>query len=76
MFPPTFDRTGFQLDINMVLPLDRLKELAELGSYRLGGRVSLLLHGGHRPHSMETEARNLAGLLKHDRVNCVLLVPV
>ena len=26
-----FDRTGFQMDINMVLPLDRLEELADQG---------------------------------------------
>ncbi len=28
---PNFDRTGFQLDFNVVYPIDRLEELAEAG---------------------------------------------
>ena len=28
---PNFDRTGFQLDLNVVYPIDRLEELADAG---------------------------------------------
>ena len=71
-----FDRTGFQMDTNMVLPLDRLKELAELGVIDSVAEFHYSFMGATDPAPMETEARKLAGLLKHDRVNCVLLVPV
>lgn len=71
-----FDRTGFQLDINMVLPLDRLRELAELGVIDSVADYHYSFMGATDPTPMETEARNLAALMKNDRVNCVLLVPV
>ena len=71
-----FDRTGFQLDVNMVLPLDRLKELSELGVIDSVADYHYSFMGATDPTAMETEARKLAGLLKNDRVNCALLVPV
>lgn len=71
-----FDRTGFQLDVNMVLPLDRLKELSERGVIDSVADYHYSFMGATDPTAMETEARKLAGLLKNDRVNCALLVPV
>jgi D-proline reductase (dithiol) PrdB len=54
-----FDRTGFQEDVNVVLPLDRLRELAimqEVGSvasvhYFVHGRHASGEDAGHRPPS-------------------------
>lgn len=71
-----FDRTGFQLDSNMVLPLDRLEELADLGAIESVAEFHYSFMGATDPTAMEGEARKLAGLLKGDRVNCALLVPV
>ena len=71
-----FDRTGFQMDVNMVLPLDRLKELVEQGDIDSVADYHYSFMGATDPTAMETEARNLAVLLKHDGVNCALLVPV
>ena len=71
-----FDRTGFQLDINMVLPLDRLEDLADQGVIDSVAEFHYSFMGATDPTAMEGEARKLAGLLKHDQVNCVLLVPV
>jgi len=71
-----FDRTGFQMDVNMVLPLDRLKELADRGVIDSVAEFHYSFMGATDPTPMETEARNLAVLLKHERVNCALLVPV
>ncbi len=71
-----FDRTGFQLDINMVLPLNRLEELADHGVIDSVAEFHYSFMGATDPTAMETEARTLAGLLKGDRVNCALLVPV
>lgn len=71
-----FDRTGFQEDVNVVLPLDRLRELAEAGE--LGGVASIhySFMGATHPTKMEGTARHLAGLLKQDAVDIALLVPV
>ena len=71
-----FDRTGFQMDINMVLPLDRLEELADQGIIDSVAEFHYSFMGATDPTAMESEARKLAGLLKGDRVNCILLVPV
>ena len=71
-----FDRTGFQLDINMVLPLNRLAELVGHGIIDSVAEFHYSFMGATDPTAMEPEARKLAGLLKGDQVTCVLLVPV
>ena len=72
-----YDRTGYQEDVNVVFPIDRLRELhmeKEIGEiadfhYSVNG-------AGWLPNEIEETARELAGLLKEDCVNSVLLVPV
>lgn len=72
-----FDRTGFQSDWNVVFPLDRLKELMRdklIGAvaafhYSFMGAIPLVAR-------YEAKARELAGLLRKDRVDAVLLTPV
>jgi D-proline reductase (dithiol) PrdB len=71
-----FDRTGFQMDMNMVLPLDRLKELEEEGFIGSIGDYHYSFMGATDPVAMEQQARDVAVLLKKDRVTGVLLVPV
>lgn len=72
-----YDRSGFQEDWNVAFPLDRLKELAAekiIGSvaafhYSFMGAVSPVT-------SYEPKAKELAALLKSDKVDAVLLSPV
>lgn len=71
-----FDRTGFQQDLNMVFPLDRLRELARDGVIGSVADYHYSFMGATDPSQMEREARTLAAVLKNDRVNAVLLVPV
>ena len=72
-----FDRRGFQQDVNVVFPIDRLREMAAAGE--IGSLANLhysFMGAAIRPHQLEATAREVAGLLKEDRVNAVLLCPV
>ena len=72
-----FDRTGFQQDLNVAFPIDRLHELAEAGEI---GSVADFHYGfmgaGSTPASFEPTAREVAGLLKKDAVDAVMLIPI
>ncbi|MBS0242677.1 MAG: selenoprotein B glycine/betaine/sarcosine/D-proline reductase [Proteobacteria bacterium] len=71
-----FDRTGFQEDHNVVFPIDRLKELAHEGDIGSVASMHYAFMGATPPSGIERPARQLAGLLKQDQVDAVLLVPV
>lgn len=71
-----FDRTGFQQDINVVFPIDRLNELAAEGVIGEVADYHYSFMGAPPPRSLEPKARQLAGMLKKDRVDAVLLTPV
>ena len=72
-----YDRTGFQQDVNVVFPIDRLRELRDAGEVGEIADYHYAINGaGWLPHEIEATAREMAGLLKEDRVNAVLLVPV
>lgn len=72
-----FDRTGFQQDVNIVFPIDRLRELETAGAI---GSVAdyhySFMGAGWEPHEIEATCNELVGLLKEDQVNAALLVPV
>lgn len=71
-----FDRTGFQRDLNVVYPIDRLRELAARGA--LGGVAPnhFSLMGSTDPRAMAEAADQVAGQARRDRTDAVLLVPV
>ncbi|MEQ9491540.1 MAG: glycine/sarcosine/betaine reductase selenoprotein B family protein [Alphaproteobacteria bacterium] len=71
-----FDRSGFQQDINVVLPLQRLQEMAAEGEIASVAGYHYSFMGATHPDDMEERARQLAGLMKADCVNTVLLAPV
>jgi D-proline reductase (dithiol) PrdB len=71
-----FDRSGFQQDWNVAFPLDRLRELAREEVIGSIADYHYSFMGAHNPMSMEHEVRAVAGLLKRDRVDAVLLLPV
>ncbi len=72
-----FDRTGFREDVNLVFPIDRLRELqaeAVIGS--VADYHYSLMGAGWLPHQIEPTMRELARLLREDEVDAVCLVPV
>ena len=72
-----FDRSGFQADWNVAFPLDRLKELAHEGMIGSAAAFHYSFMGAVSPvTNYEPKARELAGLLKQDAVDAVLLSPV
>ena len=71
-----FDRTGFQQDVNIVFPIDRLKELEGEGAIGSVADFHYSFMGAIAPEQMESSARRVAGLVKDDGVDAVLLCPV
>ena len=71
-----FDRTGFQQDWNVVLPLDSLHGLAAQGVIGSVAAFHYSFMGATDPKHMEPAAHDLARLLAQDHVNAVCLVPV
>jgi D-proline reductase (dithiol) PrdB len=71
-----FDRTGFQEDWNVVFPIDRLNELAAEGAIGSVAQTHYSFMGSTDPVQMEPYAREVAGRLKSDRVDAVILSPV
>jgi D-proline reductase (dithiol) PrdB len=71
------DTNGFQQDVNVVFPIDRLRELEDAGE--IGSLASFhysFMAATSRPRDFEPAAREVAGMLKEDGVNAVLLCPV
>jgi len=71
-----FDRTGFQEDVNVSFPLERLRELHKDGVVGAISERHYSFMGASPIQALEPKARELAGLMKKDRVDAVLLVPV
>ena len=71
-----FDRTGFQQDWNVALPLDRLRELAAAGRIGSVADYHYSFMGATDPQSMEPAAGELARHLHGDGVDAVLLIPI
>jgi D-proline reductase (dithiol) PrdB len=70
------DRTGFQEDWNVVFPLDRLNELAAAGTIGSVAATHYSFMGATDPIQMEGYAREVAGRLRQDKVDAVILSPV
>lgn len=71
-----FDRSGFQEDVNVVFPLERLRELEAEGDIGSIADFHYSFMGAAPIRTLEPKARELAGMLKRDRVDAVLLTPV
>ena len=71
-----FDRTGFQEDWNVVFPVERLNELVAEGVIASVAATHYSFMGASDPLEMEPHARELAGRLKDDQVDAVVLTPV
>ena len=71
-----FDRSGFEQDLNVVLPRARLHELAAAGKIGSVAKFHYAFMGSTDPMGMESAARTMAGYLKADSVDTVFLLPV
>lgn len=71
-----FDRSGFQEDVNVVFPLERLRELETDGVIGSISDFHYSFMGAAPIRTLEPKARELAVLLKKDRVDAALLTPV
>jgi D-proline reductase (dithiol) PrdB len=72
-----YDRAGFQQDVNVVFPLDRLRELAAAGE--IGGIADFhyAFNGaGQLAPAFEATGREVGRLLRQDSVDAALLIPV
>ena len=71
-----FDRAGFERDINVAYPIDRLKELAADGTIGSVAKTHYSVMGSTDPATMAETADALVGRLQQARVDAVLLAPV
>ncbi|MDE2581146.1 MAG: hypothetical protein KGL52_05895 [Rhodospirillales bacterium] len=71
-----FDRSGFQRDLNVVYPIDRLRDLAAERAIGSVADTHFAVMGSTDPAAMGPTADQIAGLLQQDQVDAVLLVPV
>lgn len=71
-----FDRTGFQQDLNICFPLERLHELAAKGFIGSVADFHYSVSGAVSPQRNEASVREIARLMKREAVDTVLLVPI
>jgi D-proline reductase (dithiol) PrdB len=75
-----FDRAGFQRDINVVYPVDRLRELVAEGVIGGMAETNFTVLGSTDPSSssaaLAVTADQIAGQLRQERIDSVLLSPV
>jgi len=71
-----FDRTGFQQDLNVMLPRDRLRELEEQGVIGKAADTHYAFMGATSPEKLEDKARELGRSMLALGVNTVVLAPV
>jgi D-proline reductase (dithiol) PrdB len=71
-----FDRTGFQQDLNVMLPRERLSELEQLGEIGKAADTHYAFMGATPPVKMEDKAREVGRSMLALGVNTVVLAPV
>ncbi len=71
-----FDRAGFQRDINVIWPIDRLRELAAEGVIGSVASTHYTVMGSTDPAAMVESADGIAAALLADRCDAVVLAPV
>ena len=71
-----FDRAGFQRDINVVFPIDRLRDLAAEGVIGSVADTHYTVMGSTDPVAMVESADGIAAAMHTEKVNAVILAPV
>ena len=71
-----YDRTGWQQDLNTIIPLDRLQEMEHSGEIGSVANDHYAFMGASDPLDMLKSAADAADNMKQDNVNTVFLIPV
>ncbi len=71
-----FDRSAWQQDLNTIIPLDRLEEMATEGEIGSVAEEHYSFMGAADPVTMEKSARTVAKNMKREGVNTVFLIPI
>ena len=71
-----YDRSGFERDINVAYPIDRLKELAVEGVISSVAPTHYSVMGSTDPATMAASADAITARLKQEGVDAVILAPV
>jgi D-proline reductase (dithiol) PrdB len=71
-----FDRAGWQRDVNVVFPIDRLREMAAAGEIGGVAPTHYTVMGSTDPAAMEAAVDQIAGQLRQERIDSILLSPV
>ncbi|MEM7403826.1 MAG: glycine/sarcosine/betaine reductase selenoprotein B family protein [Pseudomonadota bacterium] len=71
-----YDRTAWQQDMNAIIPLDRLIEMADAGEIESVAEEHFAFLGSSDPKQMQRSAMDVAERLRTDGVNTVFLIPV
>lgn len=71
-----FDRSGFQQDLNVMLPRDRLKALETEGGIGKAADTHYAFMGATHPDKLEDKAREVGRSMLALGVNTVVLAPV
>jgi D-proline reductase (dithiol) PrdB len=71
-----YDRTAWQQDLNTIIPLDRLEEMAQDGEIGSVAEEHYSFMGAGDPMGMKKSAHAVAERMRQDNVNTVFLIPV
>ncbi|MBT6274983.1 MAG: selenoprotein B glycine/betaine/sarcosine/D-proline reductase [Chromatiales bacterium] len=71
-----FDRTGFERDLESILPRRALHKLADAGQIGAVAKNHYSFMGATDPREMEAGARELGERMKAEGTDTVLLIPV
>ena len=71
-----FDRTHFQRDLNVVLPIDRMRELAQAGEIGGVSPIHFSILGATESFLFEQTGAELARRMRDLGVDTAMLVPV
>lgn len=71
-----YDRTGWQQDLNTIIPLDRLDEMVIAGEIGSVADEHYAFMGASDPRDMQKAARQVMDRMRQEDVNTVLLAPV
>ena len=71
-----YDRTAWQQDLNAIMPLDRLEEMASAGEIGSVAKEHYTFLGSSDPAEMKRYVADVAVRMRADDVNTVFLIPV
>ena len=71
-----YDRTAWQQDLNVIIPLDRLNEMAQDNEIGSVADYHYSFLGSSDPVNMAKSARKVANMMKQEAVNTVFLIPI